>query len=205
MSNAQRFSAKVGKWIKLNNENKTDKELKIIRYGLEILYLNIVKFVVLFTIAHLMGILRYTLVAAFAFTIGRIFSFGIHAKTSLGCYLTTGTVYILIPYFSLNFSLNFITRIILSILIMIGLWYYAPADTEKRPILGEKKRFKFKIKAIILIGFLVFISYFIPRIDGDIIILSLVGQIIMILPITYKIFSRGYNNYENYESNLKHG
>jgi len=202
MSNAQKFSGKIGGWIQKHNTEKTEKDMKIIRYGLEILYLNIVKFVVLFTIAYFLKILPYTLVAAFAFTIGRIFAFGMHAKTTWGCYLATGSVYLLIPYLMLEFSLGIVVRIALSVLIMLGIWLYGPADTEQRPILGAKKRFKFKIKALLLIGLLIIGSYFMPVIYGDIVILSLIGEVIMILPITYKIFSRGYNNYENYESNF---
>lgn len=203
MSNAKKFSSAAGSWIEKHSGEKSEKEMKIIRYGLEVLYLNIIKTIVLLSCAYFMGIIKYTLVAALTFSLARIFGFGMHAKSTWGCYVATGSIYIGIPLVMKSIHLGIIFRIFLIILMFIGLWLYAPADTEQRPILGEKKRFRFKIKAIILMGTLAGFSFAVPQIYGDIMILSLIGEIIMILPITYKLFSRGYRNYETYECTIK--
>lgn len=203
MSNAKKFSSAAGSWIEKHSGEKSEKEMKIIRYGLEILYLNVVKIVVLFSLAYVLGIIRYTLVAALVFSLARISGFGIHAKSTLGCYLATGSIYIGVPLLARSVHLGLIFRIFLIILMFIGLWLYAPADTEQRPILGEKKRLKFKMRAIVIMGIIAAISFWVPQIYGDIMILSLIGEVIMILPITYKLFSRGYRNYETYERTIK--
>ena len=89
--------------------------------------------------------------------------------------------------------------ILTSILCNICLLIYAPADTQKRPLVNTKKRKKFKF-ASFLYG-IIYTVLIICLKNYSIVNYLLVGileAVIMILPITYKAFNVPYNNYKNY-------
>jgi accessory gene regulator B len=81
----------------------------------------------------------------------------------------------------------------------IFFYKYAPADTEKHPLLNAKLRKKLKLKTIFILLILLIIGlitnsfYF-----RNLIILATLSQLILILPLTYKLLNRRYNNYANY-------
>mgnify|MGYP002416640045 FL=1 len=84
------------------------------------------------------------------------------------------------------------------LVVMIGI--LAPADTQKRPLINKKKRTIYKVLSIIISIIYMTLSIVIKNNTlSNCFIFALFIQIIIMLPITYKIFGVSYNNYKNYE------
>ena len=170
------------------NYNQDDQDR--IRYGLEIIYITLTKlFAILFT-SLIFGTLRETIIFCLFATGLRTFSYGIHAKKSWHCYVSSLIVFVLFTY---------IAKIIISVFTIISMALFAPADTHKRPIVNSKMRKTLKIKSLVITSLyilIIFISNY-NKIN-NLIMLSMMAQSIVINPITYKIFKLPYNNYKEY-------
>ena len=93
-----------------------------------------------------------------------------------------------------------IIKVILFIPLTVLIGIFAPADTEKRPLINKKKRKIYKILSIIISIIYMTIAIVIKNnILSNCFIFAIVIQIIIMLPITYKIFGVSYNNYKAYE------
>ena len=96
-------------------------------------------------------------------------------------------------------SISLIIKIALGILSILLIYIYAPADTKKRPIIKKVRREQYKFKTTIKCIVLVFLSLIIKdRIVSNLIIFGIWAEVVVILPITYKIFNLTYNNYKTY-------
>ena len=119
-----------------------DLKLKKLKYGLEGIYSLLVKISVVIIISIFTKTITETLLLILFYAGIRTFSFGWHAKSSWGCWLSSLIVYIIIPTFLINKPIpDPIGYIILGIsLISMILW--APADTPKRPLIRKNQRLK---------------------------------------------------------------
>ena len=185
----------------VNTNNQYNKEqLEEIKYGLESIYLLITKFVVIFTISLILGLLKESMLFFLFFNILRSTAFGIHASKSIYCWISSTICFIILPYISKIIIIPNIFFIIATIICNILFILYAPADTVKRPLINEKKRKRFKFITIISSIILTTIIFTISNNTiKNLIMFAMALQIILILPITYKIFKLPYNNYKNYK------
>ncbi len=182
------------------NKNYDEEQLEIIAYGLEGIYLTITKMVILFLLAYLLNIVKEFVILLITFNIIRSQAFGIHASKSIYCLISStllfigGTLickYIVLPYWLI---------IICAIICDICLFLYAPADTYKRPIVNKKKRKRFKILSFVLgIIYTILLIIYKDSFISNYLIIGMINSVIMILPITYKIFNLPYDNYKTYE------
>ncbi len=172
-----------------------------IKYGIESLYLTISKTIIIFIISILLNMTKELILLFTFYSLIRLTGFGVHAKKSWHCWVTSITMFILIPllikYVTLNQELIIISYIVFTLLLI----KYAPADTEKRPLINKKKRIIYKVLTITLaITYLIYSSIYK---DNTIIIntlyFSVLLEVILILPCTYKLFGVKYNNYKNYK------
>ena len=181
-------------------EECDDLKVKKLKYGLEGIYNLLVKLVVVLLIAILTNTIKETALLILFYAGIRTFSFGWHAKSSLGCWVSSLLVYIIIPVFLINKQIpTYIGYIILGIaLISMILW--APADTPKRALIRKNQRLKAKIISIIIV-LLYSILYFAVNISiiKNVIIYALLIQTILINPLTYKITNTRFNNYKYYK------
>ena len=84
---------------------------------------------------------------------------------------------------------------------MILIAIYAPADTEKRPIVSKARRQTYKIISIIIsISYMIISLSINNNFISNSLLLSLLLELIMINPLTYKIYKQPYNNYKTYLS-----
>lgn len=187
--------------MKLITDNKhyTDDQLEMIAYGLETIYLVITKSIIIFSLAYVLGIFKEVLILLIAYNVIRSQAFGIHASKSIYCllssiiFLVIGALickYIVIPWY---------VMLIIAFGCDVCLLLYAPADTYKRPIINVKKRKRWKLLSFIL-GIIYTILIVVLK-DYSIVnylLLGMLEAVIMILPITYKIFNLPYNNYKSY-------
>lgn len=177
-----------------------DLKIKKIKYGLEGIYNLILKLVVILTISYLTKSIINTGLLILFYAGIRTFSFGWHAKTSLGCWISSLLVYIFIPIFLIEIVIpNYLSIIIFSIsFLAMVLW--APADTPKRPLIRKEQRQKAKVMSIIVVILYIIIYFNTTNIViKNAIIYALLIQSILVNPLTYKITNTRFNNYKYYK------
>lgn len=181
------------------NKQYTDEQIEIMAYGLETIYLMVTKMIVIFGMAYVLGILKEMLLLLISYNIIRSQSFGIHASKSIYCLISSLTMFIggalICKYMVIPYQLMIIIALVCNICLLL----YAPADTYKRPLVNAKKRKRFKFMSVILgIIYTILIIIFRDYLIVNYLLIGMVEAIIIILPITYKIFHLPYNNYKTY-------
>ena len=132
----------------------------------------------------------------------RTFAFGIHATKSIYCLITSLILFIGGVYVVKYMSLNIYVKAIISIILLICIYKYAPADTYKRPLINERKRKKYKVISTILgIAYVILIIIFNNYIISNYLLIGMLETVIMIHPIVYKIFNLPFDNYKKYKLN----
>ncbi len=181
-----------------------DLKIKRLKYGLEGIYSLIIKTSVVILISLILNTIKETLLLILFYAGIRTFSFGWHAKTSIGCWITTLSLYnglpLLIKYINIPSILEYIILGVSTISIIL----WAPADTPKRPLIRKKQRIKAKILSIfIVILYILIFTLTNITIIKDTIIIALTMQTIFINPITYKITKTQFNNYKYYKKKIE--
>lgn len=176
------------------NKEWDEKSLEKIRYGLEGIYLTIVKLVILLALAIILNIERLFLINLVFFNILRFFAFGVHARNSTQCLITSTVMFIIFPILSTSIDFPLPVQIIIASICVLLFLLYAPADTHKRPQKNRKKRQTRKAFAVTIA--IVYVLLIIMLKDlSQIILCSLMTETIMILPITYHILGVPYKNH----------
>lgn len=188
--------------VKKNNPTYQEEKLEEIRYGLESIYLTYTKIFLIFVLAYFLGIIKETLLLLVTYNIIRTFAFGIHATKSIYCLITSLMLFIGGVYVVKYMSLNIYVKAIISIILLICIYKYAPADTYKRPLINERKRKKYKaISTILGIAYVILIIIFNNYIISNYLLIGMLETVIMIHPIVYKIFNLPFDNYKKYKLN----
>ena len=200
---SEKFSMKVSNYIKKKVPNKTEEDLEIIRYGIEVLFMNITKLPIILAVGYGLGLFWYTLYTLIIFGILRRFVGGIHARKSITCLISTGFIILGAVYISLASSLTIIVKVFIFVVVVCMFLRYAPADTEEKPYLDRKVRQNLKIKSILIAIVYFLLSLYIKDLFfSNIFMYILWIEAILICPITYKILNRRYNNYEYYRESI---
>jgi len=193
----KKLSTKCLEFIK-DNTSTSQENLEKIHYGIQVIILNVSKFILLFITAYLLGILKYTVIAFMVFAIIRTFASGVHANSSLQCIIINYILFVGNVYLSLNLSVNIIVRSILFAISIILILLYAPGDTEERPLVSKKLRRDLKIKSLaITILFYITILLIESNVYSNIITYSILEEALVITPAFYKLFGKTTNNYKN--------
>lgn len=187
--------------LKINRQLKKDGlELQKMKLGIEIILINISKFIVILSLAIYFNFLKEVAVMMLCFGSIRRVSFGIHARSSIVCTIISIAQFILGAYLSHYIKIN--NYIVLAIFLMVNLllYKYAPADTDNHPLIRKELRDKLKRESVFTGVFLMIIALAIQSKEIQILmVFGAVFQVMNILPLTYKVLNRGYNNYEKYE------
>lgn len=185
--------------IKKYNPDLTDVQLDEMRYGLEGFYLMITKMVVIIPLAFLLGVGKELILMLIFYNLLRENAGGLHATKSWMCLLSSSIIFIFLPLLAKEIILSIEWKIIFSIIGIILIFIYAPADTVKAPIIKKKNRDKKKFRSTLIAIVYSFICIFIKNdIVSNLILFGVYTEVILILPITYKVFHLSYNNYKNY-------
>ena len=182
------------------NKDLSQRDIDKIKYGLEGLYLTITKLIFIIIISIILGIWKETLLLILIFNGIRLTAFGVHAKRSIDCLISSTLFFILFPILCIKLTIPLIIKVILFIPLTVLIGIFAPADTEKRPLINKKKRKIYKMLSIMIS--IIYMTIAIVIKDNTLsncFIFAIVIQIIIMLPITYKIFGVSYNNYKTYE------
>lgn len=176
-----------------------EDKLEIINYGLESIYLTFTKIIIIFVLAIILNIWKEVLLLLAFYNLIRVSAFGMHAKKSIHCLMISLTLFIGGVYLCRYLVIPLILKVVLSIICIILIAKYAPADTEKRPIINKKLRKKYKIISVIISGiFAISIVLLSDKSISNYLLLGMIEATIMLLPITYKIFDLPYDNYKKY-------
>lgn len=182
------------------NKDLSKKELDKMQYGLEGLYLTITKLILILIIALILGILKEVLLLILIFNGIRLTAFGVHAKRSIDCLISSSMFFLIFPILCIKLTIPLVIKQILFFPLITLVGIFAPADTEKRPLKNKQKRKIYKILSIIISIIYMTLSLIIKdNFLSNCFIFALIIQIIVMLPITYKIFGVSYNNYKKYE------
>lgn len=182
------------------NKDLSQRDIDKIKYGLEGLYLTITKLIFIIIVSIILGIWKETLLLIIIFNGIRLTGFGVHAKRSIDCLISSTLFFIFFPIICIKLTIPLIVKVILFIPLTVLIGIFAPADTEKRPLINKKKRKIYKMLSIIIS--IIYMTIAIVIKDNTLsncFIFAIVIQIIIMLPITYKIFGVSYNNYKTYE------
>ena len=180
--------------------NYNDVKLKEIRYGLESLYLSVIKVIVIIILSIFIHI--FDILCMFFVTYGllRLICFGLHTKKSIQCWLLSITTFLLIPYLIKTITISDQTLLLSSIILLILIGIYSPADTEKRPLIHKRKRIIYKILSIIITSIYLLIICLTKNIlIKNLLFFSILLETILILPTSYKILGLKYDNYKSYK------
>lgn len=182
------------------NKDLSQKDKDKIKYGLEGLYLTITKLIFIIIISIILGIFKEVILLLLTFNGIRLTAFGVHAKRSIDCLVSSTMFFIIFPYICIKLTIPILIKEIMFIPLVVMIGILAPADTQKRPLINKKKRTIYKVLSIIISIIYMTLSIVIKNNTlSNCFIFALFIQIIIMLPITYKIFGVSYNNYKNYE------
>ncbi len=189
------------KAIRKSNPDYDDEKLEIVEYGLEGLYIFITKSIIIFSIAYVLGIMKELLFFIIIYNFIRSVSFGMHATSSTVCLIGSTITFIGTTYLCKMLLIPINIKIIFGLLSIVYIFIYAPADTEKRPIINPKRRLTYKsistlFAIIIVLCSIIIRNYFI----SNSCLCALMLQCIMISPVTYKLNGQKYNNYIDYQN-----
>lgn len=179
-----------------------DLKIKKLNYGLQGIYSLIVKLSVVIIIAIITKTITQTLLFLLFYTGIRTYSFGWHAKTNIGCWISSITVYNIIPLLIKNYVIPDIVGYIILTITLISMILFSPADTPKRPLIRPEHRKKCKIitTSIVIIYLLIFSLSKNELINNALIYASFI-QSIFINPLFYKLTKTQFNNYKYYKKN----
>lgn len=182
---------------KYNNFN--NEQLKIIKYGLESIYILITKMIVILTVSYLLGLIKETVIFLICYNLIRMPSFGLHATKSWICLVASLLIFITLPFLCKVIELPIYLKSVIGLIALFFIIKNAPADTYKRPIISKKRRLCFKIISAIIAFIMIMFSMFIEnQFLANSLLISVVLQCFMISPIVYGIFKLPYNNYKKY-------
>lgn len=179
------------------NNDYSELELKKLRYGLEGIYLTLTKTIIILLVSVILNIFIETLICILLFNIIRYFAFGFHAEKSFHCLLLSLFNFVAIPYIFLKVNNSLVLNIIICLICLVFILVFAPADTVKRPLKDKKKRMKRKVLTFLTGCLYTLLIVFLKNsFISDILVSTLIITVIVINPITYKIFGQPYNNYK---------
>ena len=188
-------NAVLNSWMKSVESLEKYDEVKLaeIRYGLEGFYLTISKLIIIIPLAFILNTEIFTLIFLLFSLPIRTTSSGFHANTSFQCLIISILAFILVPLLATHFILPVIAKSIIYFCLLIGFWIMAPKDSEKKPIVNNNKRFWLKIVSVSIVVVYFLISFFVNNTIENLMILSLIVQLIMISPIPFLLFKQKYN------------
>lgn len=179
-----------------NTSKKTDDEVEILKYGIEVIFMNVSKLLIIYILAYMLGYLFETLFVTIAFGLIRSFASGLHVKGFLKCLSFSIAIFTFVIVSGNLIISSYILKIIISIILISGIYIYSPSDTQEKPYFDEENRQKLRKRASLVAIFysLIWINsifasyskYFMP---------ILLIQLILIHPLSYKMLGRRYNNY----------
>lgn len=192
----EELGERIGSAVEDNLDDITPTQKEIIQYTVVQTLGELVKIAIMFAVVWPFGVAHLLLIAILSMAIYRTPSGGVHSKSHIACFVTSmilfgGNVIIssLVkgPYLDIIYILIFMINIPI-------IHYFAPADTEMKPVVSKKQRKILKIVSYICMTITILIGRFIitDLVIRNIFIFGTLIQSITMLPFIYKILGTRY-------------
>lgn len=179
-------------------QDYSKEETEKLSYGLEGIYLTYTKMIIILALAIILDMFIEVIIILFLFNVIRYFGFGVHAKKSSECLITSILCFIILPYVLLNISITNEVILAIGIISVIDFILFAPADTEKRPFKNKKKKLIRKLLTTTVGILYISIALLVKNIIiSKVLLVSVIIESIMINPIAYKLLNVPFNNHKN--------
>lgn len=177
----------------------SSEKLEEIAYGIEALYITFTKTIYIALLSLVLGIFKEVFFVLLFYNAIRTVAFGLHAKTSLQCYIMSTVFFVGAGLLCKYIDINYYIKIVITIFCFINICLFAPADTYKRPLINKKKRNIYKILSIIIsLIYVVLVIIYPNTIWSNYLMFGLIDSTLMIHPLIYRMFQLPYNNYKTY-------
>ncbi|MFS7404158.1 accessory gene regulator B family protein [Carnobacterium maltaromaticum] len=148
------------KYLKSSNLNKVEK-VKV-EYGLSVILINLVKLIIVYGFAFLLGGTIDTLIVHISFLFVRRYSYGYHASKSFNCTLITIFLFAIFPYYINEIAYNYnvsLMYIILNTSLVSTIIFVMSPQVTKNNIVKDYRAMK--IKSIIATSIIALLILFI--------------------------------------------
>ncbi len=174
----------------VNTTGKTDiYEIDNIRYGLEVLYGEFFKLLIMFIVSLLLNKFSVFILLIILLILIRPLIGGSHAKTYIGCMIQSNILFISIYYLAYTLpKINTFIHIIIITLSIIIVRVFNPVNPKRKTVNTHYKNFKFKnVVTIVLIGWFVISTLFLSN-------YYIKCGLLLILYIIIDFFKEAYKN-----------
>ncbi len=158
-----------------------------IQYGLDFLSASITKIAAVLVVGIISGTFREVTICMISFGLLRQYSGGAHMGNSKNCLFIMLGIYYTVIILSYFFNIPQIVLYGILVFVVAVIFKFAPADTEKHPIVGVKhiKRLRIKSFLVLIIGSMFAIWY--KDNFAELIFLSFFIQAITLTPFVYRL------------------
>ena len=192
----EELGEKVGNAVENNLNDITPTQKEIIQYTVVQLLGELGKIAIMVAVLWPFGLAHLLLVAIFSMAIYRVPSGGVHSRSHIACFITSMILFVgnvLVSSVVRGTYLDIIYILILLFNIPV-IYYFAPADTEMKPVASKKQRKQLKIISFICMVVTMLIGRFIitDLTIRNIFIFGTFLQSITMLPPIYKLLRTKY-------------
>lgn len=192
----EELGERVSNGVENNLDGITPTQKEIIKYTVVQLIGEFIKLGIMVAIVWPFGIAHLLLIAVFSMSIYRIPSGGAHSKSHIACFLTSSTLFLSNVFLSAFLKGPYLDVIYICILLfnIPVIHFFAPADTEMKPIISKKQRLTLKILSYVCMIVTILIGRFVITDIAirNIFIFGTFIQSITMLPPMYKILHTKY-------------
>lgn len=192
----EELGEKVSNGVENNLEGITPTQKEIIKYTVIQLIGELIKLILLVAIVWPFGVAHLLLIAIFSMGIYRVPSGGAHSKSHIACFVTSSVLFLSNVIISSTLTGNYLDIIYFIILLfnIPVIHFFAPADTEMKPVVDEKHRKKLKIISYLCMFITIFIGRFLIKDIAirNIFIFGTFIQSVTMLPLMYRLFNTKY-------------
>ena len=192
----EELGEKVSCGVENNLDGITPDQKEIIKYTVIQLLGELLKTIIVVALVWPFGVAHLLLIAIFSMGIYRIPAGGAHSKSHIACFVTSTSLFmsnvilssiINGPYLDIIYIFIFLFNIPV-------ICFFAPADTEMKPVVSAKQRKLLKIFSFICMIATIFIGRFIITDIAirNIFIFGTFIQSVTMLPFMYKMFNTKY-------------
>lgn len=175
-----------------------DERAEVINYGLQLVLGEIPKIFIIFILAYILGVFKFTVLSFLFIMPYKMVSGGTHLHTHIGCVIATSVFYIgnaiISKYLVWNTEIlkyTIVFAIWIFSIVMIKL--YAPADTEAVPILRKQERKVKRILSYIIMTITLCVGVLVKQ--NEISNLLIIGTFLQTITITKAMYKLTKNKY----------
>lgn len=192
----EELGEKISNGVENNLDGITPTQKEIIKYTVIQLVGEFIKLAIMVALVWPFGIAHLLLIAVFSMGIYRIPSGGVHSKSHIACFITSSIMFlgnVILSNLLRGPYLDFIYIFIFLFNIPV-IHFFAPADTEMKPVVSKKQRKQLKIISYICMTLSILIGRFLIKDIAirNIFIFGTLIQSITMLPPLYKILKTKY-------------